>query len=112
MSKEKSKVTPVEGALAWIAKHAEATGLEALNAAVTDVVKRTTEVQELVIRLGALLDARKQAVKVLKQALKTAKANRKHPQSSAPVKKSLPKKAAPPKAGAKKAAPPKPELPS
>jgi len=102
VSKKTPKVTFMETAQAWIAKHgAEGLDLKALNAAVASVEKKTAEARAAATQLGEILEARKAALKALKETLKAAKATRKAP--AAPV----PKKVAP-----KKAPSPKPATPS
>lgn len=92
MSKEKT--TPAEAARLWIAKHsAEGLNLKALEAALSAVDSKTLEAQAIAAKLGAVLEARKGAVKTLKEALKAARANRKSPQPAAPKAVTAPKKA-------------------
>src|SRR6185369_8152369 len=107
MSKPKTKVTFLEAAQGWIAKHStEGLDLKAVTAAVAAVEKKTAEAQATASKLGEILEARKGALKALKEALKGAKAARKSPQPVAktPVK-AVPGKAAPKKTAPKKAAP-------
>jgi hypothetical protein len=110
MSQDKKKVTAVESAQAWTAKHsAEGLDLKTLHAAITAVEKKTKEAHAAAAQLGEILIARKEAVKLMKKALKDAKAARKlgpvkapaaAPKPAAP--RSAPKKAVPKKASSPK----------
>jgi hypothetical protein len=106
MSKEKTKATAVESAQAWIAKHAdEGKDFKALSTAIAAVEKKTAEAQAAANKLGEVLEARKLAIKALKEGLKAAKAARKAPPAPAATPK--PKAVAPKKAAPKKVAPAK-----
>jgi len=92
-TKDKTKTTFLETARTWITKHgSEGLDLKAVNAAVAAVEKRTAEAQAAASKLGEILEARKGAMKALKDALKGAKAARKAPKA-VPPKTAVPKKA-------------------
>ena len=104
MPKDKSIATPLEAAQLWMAKHkTENLDLKALTSAVVALEKNTTDAQAAAAKLGAVLEARKVALKTLKETLKAAKAARKNP---------VPPKAAPAKKPSAKVAPAKPAAPS
>ena len=105
MSKNTPKITPADAARQWSEKHAgEGLDLGTLEAALATVDKLTVDAHHLASQLGAVLENRKAAVKVLKETLKAAKAARKNPTASDAPKKVPAKKAPAKKTAAKKPA--------